>query len=73
MTVEEAEKAPPELFIVFGRALVGLDRFEEANEVMLAQAIEKDRENLAVLLFAGELFAAKYDFPEGRQYFRWMW
>ncbi len=69
MTFEEAEKAPPELFVVFGRSLVGLNRFQEANEVMLEQALEKDPENLEVLLFAGELFAAKYDFGEGRMYF----
>jgi tetratricopeptide (TPR) repeat protein len=70
MTAAEAEKAPPELFVIFGRALAGLNRFEEANEIMLAQALEKDDQNVAVLLFAGELFFTKYDFPEGRRYFR---
>ncbi len=70
MTAGDALRAPPELFVTFGRALVGLNRFEEANEVMLAQALEHGRENPAVLVFGGGLFASKYDFPEARKYLR---
>ncbi|HNR99520.1 MAG TPA: hypothetical protein PKX48_05920 [Planctomycetota bacterium] len=70
MTGEEALGAPPDLFVLFGRALVGLNRFEEANEVMLAQALEQGRERPDVLLFGAGLFASKYDFPEARKYLR---
>jgi tetratricopeptide (TPR) repeat protein len=72
MTPDDVARTTPELLIVFGRALVGLNRFEEANEVMLSQALELEggRENVAALLFGGELFTSKYDFPEGRKYFR---
>lgn len=70
MTAEDAMRAPPELFVAFGRALVGLNRFEEANEVMLAQALDRGRENPDVLCFGAGLFASKYDFPEARTYLR---
>ncbi len=70
MTYEDARSAPASLFAVFGRALMGLDRYEEANEIMLDQALQKDPDDLEVLLFAGDLFTTKYDFPEGRKYYR---
>lgn len=69
MSYEEAAKAPAERFVTFGRILVRLNRFQEANEVMLAQALEKDGDNLPALIFGGRIFSAKYDFPEGRKYF----
>ncbi len=70
LRAEDVEKTPPEFFVELGRALVGLNRFEEANEVGLAQAVERDRDNGAVLMFGAELFASKYDFPEARKYLR---
>ncbi len=70
MDADTAEKAPAELFVTFGEILVALNRFEEANSIMLAQALEKDPDDLSALKFGGTIFGAKYDFPESRRLFK---
>lgn len=66
MSSEEAEKLRAEDFVEMGLALIGLNRWSEANEVMFAQAKEKDETCPAALLESGRALLAKYNYPDSR-------
>ncbi|MGQ9591180.1 MAG: tetratricopeptide repeat protein, partial [Planctomycetota bacterium] len=66
MSGEEAERLRPEDFVEMALALIGLNRWSEANEVMLAQAKEKDQSCPAALLESGRALLAKYNYPDSR-------
>ncbi len=70
LSVEEAEKLPAVAFVEMGLACVGLNRFRDANDVMFAQAAEKDRESPDLLLAEGRIFLAKYNYPDSRKSLR---
>jgi len=50
------------------RALVHLERFQDAND-LYRQAIENDSEHLEAQLGAGELFTEKYNYSDAQQFF----
>lgn len=66
----EAEELPAEDFVEMGRALVGLNRFKDANRVMFSQAEEKDPKCPQLLLEWGKIFMEKYNFPDSRDALR---
>jgi tetratricopeptide (TPR) repeat protein len=68
--VDEAEKLPAETFVSWALALIGLNRFKEAEEIMFSQAEEKDARCPALLLERGRMFLAKYNFPDSRSFFK---
>ena len=70
MTFEEAEVLPADDFVEMGLALVGLNRFQEANSVMFEQAQEKDELNAAYLLAQGRALLTKYNYPDSRDCMR---
>ena len=51
-------------------ALVGLNRFKEANEVMLSSARDQDPKDPALLLESGRIFMEKYNYPDSRDELR---
>ncbi len=61
-----AEKVLPESFVEMGLALVGLNRFKEANDVMFSSARDKDPKNPALLLESGRILMSKYNYPDSR-------
>ena len=69
MDGDAAEKLPPETFVAWGVALVGLNRYKDANEVMFSQAEEKDAKCVALLLERGRVFLDKYNFPDSRKFY----
>jgi len=50
------------------RALVHLERFQDAND-LYRQAIENDSEHIEAQLGAGELFTEKYNYGDAQQFF----
>jgi tetratricopeptide (TPR) repeat protein len=70
MDSAEAEKLPAETFVQWGQALIGLNRWDEANKVMFQQAEEKDSKCGSLLLERGRAFLAKYNFPDSRDFFK---
>ncbi len=70
MSSEAAEKVSPEDYVEMGLALVSLNRFKEANDVMLSSARDKDEKNPALLLESGRIFLAKYNYPDSRDYLK---
>lgn len=66
MSFEDVEKAPPEVFVEMGLALVGLNRFKEAYDVMFSTARDKDAHHPGLLLEAGRVLKDKYNFPDSR-------
>ncbi len=70
MSSEEAEAMRAEAFVYWGLALVGLNRFKDANDIMFSQAAEKDAKDPSLLLEWGRVFLSKYDFPESRKLYR---
>jgi tetratricopeptide (TPR) repeat protein len=63
---EKQPETAPELTIV-ARALVHLDRFQDANDVYRS-AIEADSSYLEAHLGAGELFSEKYQYGDAQQF-----
>ncbi|HVR75461.1 MAG TPA: tetratricopeptide repeat protein [Planctomycetota bacterium] len=70
MSVEDAERLAPEAFVEMGLALVGLNRFKEAHEVMFSSARDKDPKDPALLLASGRVLKEKYNFPDSRDELR---
>ncbi len=70
MSYEEAEALPAEGFVETGLALIGLNRYQEANSVMFEQAQEKDRLNVELLMAQGRALMAKYNYPDSRSCMR---
>jgi len=70
MDADDAEKLPAEAFVEMGLALIGLNRFKEANDVMFSTAKDKDAKNPAFLLESGRMFLAKYNYPDSRDYLK---
>lgn len=66
MSYEDAEKLSPEAFVEMGLALVGLNRYQEAQDVMFAQAKEKDATHPVVLLESARILMEKYNYPDSR-------
>ncbi len=67
MDSDDAEALPAETFVHWALALIGLNRYGEANEPMFQQAEEKDPKCLLALLERGKAFFAKYNFPGSRE------
>jgi len=63
---EDAEALSAAAFVEMGLALVGLNRFKEANNVMFSSARDQDPTDPALLLESGRIFMQKYDYPESR-------
>jgi tetratricopeptide (TPR) repeat protein len=61
---DDAERLPAEAFVEMGLALVGLNRYAEANDVMFDQAQEKDPKCAELLLEWGRVFLEKHQYPE---------
>ncbi|MBI4602942.1 MAG: tetratricopeptide repeat protein [Planctomycetes bacterium] len=70
MSPDDAERVSPEAFVEMGLALVGLNRFKEANEVMFSSARDKDPKCPALLLESGRIFLEKYNYPDSRDYLK---
>lgn len=70
LTVDEAEELPAETYVDMALALVRLNRFHDANDVMFPQAEEQDPKCPQLLLEWGRVFEMKYNFPEARSLFR---
>jgi tetratricopeptide (TPR) repeat protein len=66
MTYEEAEALAAVGFVEMGLALVSLNRYKEANDVMFAQAEEQDGSDPDLLLALGQVFLDKYNYPASR-------
>jgi tetratricopeptide (TPR) repeat protein len=66
MSYEDAEQLSAALFVEMGLALIGLNRFAEANSVMLSSARDQDPADPSLLLESGRIFMQKYDYPESR-------
>ncbi len=63
---EDVERMAPEVLVDMGRALIGLNRYKEANSVMFEQAQEKDDSNPELLLAQAQAFLDKYNYPDSR-------
>jgi len=70
MSAQDAENCSAETFVEMGLALVGLNRFKEANDVMFSSARDKDPKNPSLLLESGRIFLAKYNYPDSRDYLK---
>jgi tetratricopeptide (TPR) repeat protein len=70
MDGSQAEDLPPETFVQWGVALIGLNRYGEANELMFQQAEEKDKGCPSLLLEQGRAFLAKYNYPDSRDFLK---
>ena len=66
MTYEEAEVLPAVGFVEMGLALIGLNRFKEANDIMFVQAEERNAADPDLLLALGRVFLEKYNYPDSR-------
>ncbi|MBN1444123.1 MAG: tetratricopeptide repeat protein [Planctomycetes bacterium] len=70
LTQEEAEALPADAFVEMGVALVRLNRFHDANDVMFPQAEEQDPKCPSLFLEWGRVFMEKYNYPDSRTLFR---
>jgi tetratricopeptide (TPR) repeat protein len=70
MSYEEAGRSSAEAFVEMGLSLIGLNRYKEANDVMFAQAKEKDESCPAVLLESARALMDKYNYPDSRMELR---
>ncbi len=70
MSSQAAEQLPAEGYVHMGVALIHLNRYDEANDVMFSQAEDQDSSNPFLLLESGKMFQAKYNFPDARGCFR---
>src|SRR2546426_5808936 len=66
MSEGDVEASPPEDFVEMGLALVGLNRFKEAQEAMFSTARDKDKKNPACLLESGRILKEKFNYPDSR-------
>ncbi len=67
---DAAEKLAAETFVHWGLALIGLNRYGEANRIMFSQAVELDAKSPLLLLEQGRALHAKYNFPESRDCYK---
>ena len=70
MTIDDVEATAPEVFVEMGVALIGLNRYKEANDVMFIEAQEKDEINPSLLMEQGRALMAKYNYPQSRDCMR---
>ena len=70
MSSAEAEKLPAEGYVEMGLTLVHLNRYDEANDIMFAQAVDQDAENPVMLLETGRMLQTKFQFPASRGCYR---
>jgi tetratricopeptide (TPR) repeat protein len=70
MSSAAAESLPAEGYVEMGLALIHLNRYEEANDIMFAQAVDQDAENPAMLLETGRILQTKFEFPASRGCYR---
>ena len=70
MPREQAQKSPPELFVWFGKACEGLQRFRDAYEVMYDSALYLDPKSVAAHTASGHALYSKYNYPDARSHFR---
>jgi tetratricopeptide (TPR) repeat protein len=70
MSPEDAQKLGAPGFVEMGLALVGLNRFREANDIMFSQAGEIDAKDPDLLLEQGRVFLRKYNWPHSRDALR---
>lgn len=66
MSAADAEALPPEGFVEMGLALIGLNRFKEAHDVMFSSARDKDAKCPELLLESGRILLLKYNYPDSR-------
>ncbi len=66
----DAEKLAAETFVHWGLALIGLNRYSEANRIMFSQAVELDAKSPLLLLEQGRALHDKYNFPESRDCYK---
>ncbi|MGH9361230.1 MAG: tetratricopeptide repeat protein, partial [Thermoanaerobaculia bacterium] len=64
---EDAEALPAESFVDWALALIGLNRYLDANRIMFDQAQEKDAKSPQLLLEQGRAFLVKYNFADSRE------
>ena len=64
MDPEDAEALSAETFVHWALALIGLNRYSEANDIMFSQGEEKDPKCAVLLLEMGRVFLSKYNFPD---------
>ncbi|MBN1419462.1 MAG: tetratricopeptide repeat protein [Planctomycetes bacterium] len=67
---EEAKAVSAGTYVSFGLALIGLNRFKEANSVMFWQAQKIEKDSLPYLFALGDALIAKYNYPDARSCFR---
>jgi tetratricopeptide (TPR) repeat protein len=70
MSSEEAQKSPPEMFVWFGKACEGLQRFRDAYEVMYDSALYLDPKSAVAHTASGHALYSKYNYPDARSHFR---
>ena len=67
---DEAKALPAEGYVEMGLALISLNRYADATDVMFSQAQEQDKTNPFLLLSWGRAFQDKYDWPAARESYR---
>jgi tetratricopeptide (TPR) repeat protein len=70
MSADDAEKLGAPGFVEIGLALVGLNRFREANDIMFSQANDLDAKDPSLLLEWGRVLLEKYNWPASREVLR---
>lgn len=65
---ENSNSLSAEELTLVAQALVHLERYQEANEILL-EAISEDEEYIEAHLFGGELYTFKYNFADAAEFF----
>lgn len=70
MPREQAQKSAPQVFVWFGKACEGLQRFRDAYEVMYDSALYLDPKSAVAHTASGHALFSKYNYPDARSHFR---
>lgn len=70
ISAKEAAELSPMTYVWMGKACEGLDKFQEAYEVMYSSAFDLDKHSTQAHLASGEIMLTKYNYPDARSHFR---
>jgi len=69
LSAAEAKRLPPETFVWMGKAAEGLERFDEAYQVLYSTAFDRDAGSVAAHVASGWILFSKYNYPDARSHF----
>lgn len=70
LSTKQAGELSPVTYVWMGKACEGLDKFQEAYEVMYSSAFDLDKHSAEAHLASGEIMLTKYNYPDARSHFK---